>query len=1430
MSVDKELNLIIRAALKGGKDLDSVVKSLREIEKAIEDQTAAAKRGESAIDQLKASELSLKDALNALGSQAKELDRLEKLRKKIEEIGNTIAVKKGEWSDLNAKIEATGKASKTQESSLAKIAKSIEYNEARLVKHKGTYEELSASLREAGLASDDFAGASSRIVKVGAEAANQLSRVQAAIRTYGEDTRKARQAEKEAAAAAAETARLQTEEIARLNSLRAFKQAITTQRLSEIKVAEDEAEAARKAAAAAEAQARGYKTLGIAAKSLAGPSSSLRDAIRSIVDPSAQARTTLAGIEDEIRKVGNAVSAIKGPVENYRAQVQQLASAQRAIGQQASMVDQFSRQVVVLRQSRAEFTQARAQVLQYAEALRNSTGQNDQLQASLRNAQATLTSAQRNLAAQLATTRQMRDSMREAGLATNDLAGTQGRLTAAAQGTVAALKGLEAANRRYGEATRSAATAHDFFSNSGRTTLSLVQRIRGEVLSLAAAYVGLYGAIGGAQKAIEAFNAKQAIQNQLALTAGNDQGKIAAEYEYIRQQADRLGISFESAARGYAKFSASAKLAGRDSQEIRYIFESFAEVGRVANLSKEELDGVFKALEQIISKGSIQAEELRGQLGDRLFGAFQVAAQSLKDQFPQLDKAMKEGKVSADQLVKIAERYKEIVGPQLGNATQNLAANQARLNSSLFDFKVLVAEQGFADEYGKLVTTLTEFFQSDDGKEFAKNLSDALSLVVQGLRWIVENLETVKAVAYATFTLFASKQLAGFALSIKKSADELGGFAGVMKLLRSEGSLLMRFFVTLNAYVIGWQIGSILREKFVEVRLAAIALVVGLDTLWTRMKYSAAIIWAELPNIIFDALSAVGNVATKGLRTILEAFSAAARGIGKNDLADSIDRALRSIEFRTDRIGSASGRLTREMYAELEKIRKIGDEMADEAINPGATTAKKKGAAATAKPDNIGGTAKVDEKEAEKRLKLKERLENELAAIEARIERNEKDSLTRRLAAIDIQYQKILKDIQKLGGAEGAELEVRLQRNIADLKTQETRRFNESLLKEQEQLQRKLEQIDAQGNRGNKTALDKRLDAVKLAHEQTYREIQDFRERLLADDRDTTPADLMKGRLDAGILALQNLERQKYYEDAINAILEERKAKLDLIEVQEKTGLITATQAREMAAKAISETQPKLEAVVAEALQYVDAMLLAAQATGENTVALDTLKAKLIAARESAKGLRTELFSAAQINEMLAGGMSTAFDTAAKSIGNAIAGVESWKDAVLAIRNAFLKFAADFLLEIGKMILKQTLLNALQQAGGSSGGVGGLISGALNALIRHDGGMVGSSGRSRLAPAAWFANAPRYHGGGIAGLAPDEYPAILRRNEEVLTENDPRHVTNGGQGGASQTSLKIINMIESGSVVSEGLSTQEGTRAFFNFIRANRTNIRSVLA
>lgn len=114
---------------------------------------------------------------------------------------------------------------------------------------------------------------------------------------------------------------------------------------------------------------------------------------------------------------------------------------------------------------------------------------------------------------------------------------------------------------------------------------------------------------------------------------------------------------------------------------------------------------------------------------------------------------------------------------------------------------------------------------------------------------------------------------------------------------------------------------------------------------------------------------------------------------------------------------------------------------------------------------------------------------------------------------------------------------------------------------------------------------------------------------------------------------------------------------------------------------------------------------------------------------------------------------------------------------------------------IGDTMVVDTAGTGSGQLGTDAFGGGRTVNGVS---IRHGGGVIGSAGVTRdNVDASLFAYAERYHTGGIAGLAPDEVPTILRKGEEVLTGSDPRHRANGGMAGGD-TNVEVNVNVESG--------------------------------
>lgn len=133
-----------------------------------------------------------------------------------------------------------------------------------------------------------------------------------------------------------------------------------------------------------------------------------------------------------------------------------------------------------------------------------------------------------------------------------------------------------------------------------------------------------------------------------------------AAFNDVQRMASLSGQEFTSTASAYAKFMAASNGTSLAGQQAADIFQTVSLVAGKMNMTADESAGVFKALEQMMSKGTVQAEELRGQLGDRLPGAFNLMAKAMGVSTIELGKMMKAGDLLAeDALPKLAAQLKK---------------------------------------------------------------------------------------------------------------------------------------------------------------------------------------------------------------------------------------------------------------------------------------------------------------------------------------------------------------------------------------------------------------------------------------------------------------------------------------------------------------------------------------------------------------------------------------------------------------------------------------------------------------------------------------------------------------------------------------------------------------------------------------------------
>jgi hypothetical protein len=209
---------------------------------------------------------------------------------------------------------------------------------------------------------------------------------------------------------------------------------------------------------------------------------------------------------------------------------------------------------------------------------------------------------------------------------------------------------------------------------------------------------------------------------------------------------------------------------------------------------------------------------------------------------------------------------------------------------------------------------------------------------------------------------------------------------------------------------------------------------------------------------------------------------------------------------------------------------------------------------------------------------------------------------------------------------------------------------------------------------------------------------------------------------------------------------------------------------------------------------------------------------------ESTKlGLTTSTWS--NIVGNMVNGFVNAFDAMAQAIANG-------ENAAKAFGTAMLQMFAQLLRDIALAIIKQTILNALL---GFTGGQGSFFGDILIGLGArgHTGGLVGGSaigaGNSLSSGMSAWRSGLTYHTGGIAGLKPDEVSATLRVNEEILTEDDPRHRFNlGGESQQNSTGIRQVLAIGDDEIAN-AMAGRSGEKTILSIIRRNKVTLKQEL-
>jgi len=282
----------------------------------------------------------------------------------------------------------------------------------------------------------------------------------------------------------------------------------------------------------------------------------------------------------------------------------------------------------------------------------------------------------------------------------------------------------------------------------------------------------------------ETGNAYQSLERTLGAVASS-QEEVDNHMQFINDLTKRMPISIDAAAVSYKKFAVAARLSGMSIKDTQGVFGDFATGFSAMGLSVESQKYAFIALEQMISKGAIQMEELKTQLGDHLPGAVQILADSLDVPVAKLFKMIEAGEVTSDALIKMGKRVREQFEAASAAAKASSQGQFIELGNAWDRFKKTIFNNDFNAALGAMAGQLAAIFDSPDMQSFAADIGQAFGRLFKAIS-AVANLLANNRETVVTFM----KAFVGYSAIV--------AVAGALRLLIAPALMLGPIFSTLT--------------------------------------------------------------------------------------------------------------------------------------------------------------------------------------------------------------------------------------------------------------------------------------------------------------------------------------------------------------------------------------------------------------------------------------------------------------------------------------------------------------------------------------------------------------------------------------------------------------------------------------------------------
>jgi tape measure domain-containing protein len=425
------------------------------------------------------------------------------------------------------------------------------------------------------------------------------------------------------------------------------------------------------------------------------------------------------------------------------------------------------------------------------------------------------------------------------------------------------------------------------------------------------AFLSISWAAGKVQEIVQIADAWNMMSARLKL-ATIGQNEFVTAQKALFDIAQRIGVPIAEVSTLYGKLQQAVRMLGGEQKDALTITESISQALRISGASATEAQSSLLQFGQALASGVLRGEEFNSVVENSPRLA-QALADGLNVPIGRLRKLAEEGRLTADVVVNALLGQKDKLAAEYAQLPQTVSQAFTRVQNAFTQWIAKVdAATGITQKLSEALTWLATNF--DTVMQWLKKIAEV------GLAILVYRL--LPALIIAWQTAGAAAVTAASATAAAWTTANLSVSAAVASV-----GVLKTAFAVLGAFLVGWEIGTWLSEKFEIVRKAGIfmveMLIKGIELMRFQWEAFAAIFTsdtiAQATKRHQDRLAEMNAVfaqmyadASKGSEAAKGAMTAVA------NTAEEIAKRLEAVRQGTQ---EAVGRGVEAVHSAVEKLK-----------------------------------------------------------------------------------------------------------------------------------------------------------------------------------------------------------------------------------------------------------------------------------------------------------------------------------------------------------------------------------------------------------------------------------------------------------------------------------------------------------------------------